>query len=765
MEQLQIVENSKKMLLSGVTLFNTLDGSIPSCVWTSMPNLTVLHMTGNGFTGKIGTEGMHLPVIENLSLAHNRLTGTLPTSLTTFPLSWCDVSYNRVTGNLPNGPLPATSMHNDSRFVSHVNRLSGHLPAFYPETFSSLRVVLGNLFDCGRIPSSDDEKSVYVCGSSDLDDAQFILIGVIGVVFIFMLLLLLLPVDAIGQISLLKRCRSIAEHHLFYIRYMTRPTDLSTAATVSIRRMRMFCVELHRIAVVVFLSCMVSLLFSCPLYALKVKDSMNEESLYLTHSVQYRWLYTAALLYGYIPALLLIITWTFVVLFIFYSMPRFAALSSLQWKGTKEVESGTYSSSDDIELRKVPVLPKKKMIGLFILNFVIVGTVNGFFIYSTYQSLSPATHVGLQVALALFKTVYNSLGVPKLAAPMKNIENNIYIRVCLSLFNQLLIPCIITALTSPSCFQGLLVEAKKFHTHYTYPQCYYYLTHLDGTVGCTAYVDVSSEVQPITPPFIYNYDCGSTLLRAYIPVYIYVYSWLFCKSCYFLPFWSSFEYDRLPHWVQKKVVGLIWPYIWCQTIKSTCSPSRTDAQSVLELKTPSAKRLLSFKSIASSDIFRHVAVLLTFGICSPVLGLLIAVVVALQLRCWVALLGRFAYCRTHLWHEHNSLKAGNDVSATIISCDSSQNDLTKKSPPIVNSQFNLQTKDLAFDCICDGIVPLSRLFDQCCLPILWSSAAFVGGIAWDMSSDEQGWLVGCWAPISCSLVSSVITNIEENFSI
>ncbi len=38
--------------LSGVALFNTVGGTIPSCVW-ALRNLSVLHLTGNGLSGEL----------------------------------------------------------------------------------------------------------------------------------------------------------------------------------------------------------------------------------------------------------------------------------------------------------------------------------------------------------------------------------------------------------------------------------------------------------------------------------------------------------------------------------------------------------------------------------------------------------------------------------------------------------------------------------------------------------------------------------------
>lgn len=50
--------------------FIPLEGSIPECMW-SMDNLTVMHLSGNGLTGTIGSFSSASKML-NMSLAHNR---------------------------------------------------------------------------------------------------------------------------------------------------------------------------------------------------------------------------------------------------------------------------------------------------------------------------------------------------------------------------------------------------------------------------------------------------------------------------------------------------------------------------------------------------------------------------------------------------------------------------------------------------------------------------------------------------------------------
>jgi hypothetical protein len=70
MDGLGAVQNCKHSVqipLSGVTLFNTLGGGVPSCVW-SLPSLRLLHLIGNGLSGSISGALLSNSSLRTLSL-------------------------------------------------------------------------------------------------------------------------------------------------------------------------------------------------------------------------------------------------------------------------------------------------------------------------------------------------------------------------------------------------------------------------------------------------------------------------------------------------------------------------------------------------------------------------------------------------------------------------------------------------------------------------------------------------------------------------
>ena len=107
--------------LSGVSLFNTIGGTVPSCVWT-LQNLSLLHLTGNGLSGELVQSLPASSQLVDLSISHNQLSGTIAMDI--LNIASLDISYNEFTGEYQN----RTHYKPDSYISLKVNRLSGQLP-------------------------------------------------------------------------------------------------------------------------------------------------------------------------------------------------------------------------------------------------------------------------------------------------------------------------------------------------------------------------------------------------------------------------------------------------------------------------------------------------------------------------------------------------------------------------------------------------------------------------------------------------------------
>jgi hypothetical protein len=165
--------NSVVMPLSGVRLFNTIGGTVPSCVW-ALRNLSVLHLTGNGLTGDLVRSLPASSQIADVSLSHNQLSGTIPLDI--LNIANLDLSYNQLAGKCTD----RTQYMPDSNITLEINRLSGQLPVSGLELVSndgSLSVLRGNLFSCNNIPENDEYSRDYVCGSRNLNGALFVCVS------------------------------------------------------------------------------------------------------------------------------------------------------------------------------------------------------------------------------------------------------------------------------------------------------------------------------------------------------------------------------------------------------------------------------------------------------------------------------------------------------------------------------------------------------------------------------------------------------------
>jgi Leucine-rich repeat (LRR) protein len=166
----------------------TMEGGIPHCVF-ALTELTTLNIAGNGFTGPLPAALPNGSFLQNLTLSHNRLTGTLSRALQTWPFRVLDLSYNRLSGPLQHmGELLVTQadiqrhdksnansssgggVNYTSTVILKQNRLSGRLPTNF-RTADKIDVLEGNKFSCAALPANDPSADYYQCASSTLDNS------------------------------------------------------------------------------------------------------------------------------------------------------------------------------------------------------------------------------------------------------------------------------------------------------------------------------------------------------------------------------------------------------------------------------------------------------------------------------------------------------------------------------------------------------------------------------------------------------------------
>jgi hypothetical protein len=181
------------------------------------------------------------------------------------------------------------------------------------------------------------------------------------------------------------------------------------------------------------------------------------------------------------------------------------------------------------------------------------------------------------------------------------------------------------------CLQRLLVPPDDISSSYFYLSCAQYVVDSSGNSVCLFYTQTLMDVLKITPPFFYSYQCGSTLLTSYIPVHMYSVSLQILAIVGVFGFIISSATTESPSWLMNILPGVCWPHsYWINAGSHT-----------LEKK---SFRLINPHQIISLTM-NSTVLLLSFGLCSPVLCCYISMNICVRLSCWLMLIGRFVYLR------------------------------------------------------------------------------------------------------------------------
>jgi hypothetical protein len=688
-------------------------GSYPACV-TALPNLVVLHLSGNGLGGKLGI----IPPtskLRNLSLTHNRLTGTIPSSFQEWPFLDLDLSVNRLTGEFLSNVSEAyaqltcfgdtdTCLPRRGKIATAINRLSGSIPS---EIFHAKRVdvLTDNTFACHHLPPHDPVVNYYTCGSTLLDIAM----ATFGAILVSLLSVALLVTLSSHKVSVAQGSSTPSTtqlwsrvHQIFiesreYVNWNQHLMPYSLPNTQGFNDL------LDQFLKGTILLSGLGIFLNLPTYVMKFQEEGVENGDFTTHMWMYRWTLSLVYVSGVFPAVMLIIAWILSVLLVGWILRT--RLVKDGDSTTRESTSSqrrnsllTMTKEDDSDRATIGHLEQAPFIRSYMLrsgsllfraliNCVVVMTVHVVFVYlSASAGFTPGANLVAQFSLGFFMLVWNNVAVPELilkSDPNMFVWDKLSIRVLMLLFNTIVVPCIATAFTRPSCFQYVLTPPEKISASYSYTECgFAIINETTGEDKCVVPDDITIDLQPAEPPLIYNFQCGSELLTDYIPVYIYSYSFLILLPiARFLWLWyiplSAFPGES--SWTFFVPTGIMFPDSWNSLPADLCGQhtseglATADENSIRPSSSSSPLHITSSPSTpaASSDcdifstarrmnatknnlwnpdsilsrLISHAAILLTFGVCSPVLSFAIVLAVILSIIEWKFVLGRFLFRR------------------------------------------------------------------------------------------------------------------------
>jgi Leucine-rich repeat (LRR) protein len=344
----------------------SLQGTIPECIW-SMRSLQTVHLAGNGLGGTLpanqllptvtlaassddvsyddlSTVNRSLYILNDVNLASNVLTGTIPLLWQQWPWKSLDLSGNKLTGILSEGFLvnntcspSGQGSHTDDDDYAYladdsgdsfsasnssqlcgvvdltVNRLSGHIPAAFRYA-QGVNILDGNLFDCGTdsMPEYDPSAADYVCGSSDFNFSLVLwaLFLLVGTVF---------SVRSVETAKLVFTVRELLADLRSDSYVQLKLGELNSLDNVQHgRTISRFLTFLQRVAisslVLVSVYLCVGMLSYMGMKASAIRLEQRETGLMYaetyrlsTHTYQYAWLSTAAYMHGSLPVALVLV--------------------------------------------------------------------------------------------------------------------------------------------------------------------------------------------------------------------------------------------------------------------------------------------------------------------------------------------------------------------------------------------------------------------------------------------------------------------------
>jgi hypothetical protein len=654
-----------------------------------------------------------------------------------------DLSFNRITGRYREIDNVSNSV-----VTLEVNRLSGALPGAAAFTMvKELKILRDNLFGCESIPGQDEYSEDFSCGSQYLDVALYVFAGIMFP-FIYSLFLIFLMKKLCDD----RDCLFVSKAWAIYAHQRRRFDMFSADALPSLHAEELVKVyKLHRnlrsIALKFILILALVVLVNIPVYTLKMWEyGLEGDALYSTHSYTYGWMLSVAYVTGNLPASLLLFGWVSVFSFCYFLLAQKSADialfptccnqdqgssrdASCHVDGRESVVRDDGNNMNNNDITRGDITSRIFYALLFLGNVAIVACVNILYVISTFEAMTPTEHLLTQIGVATFKFIYNGIMLHKLLAWLTATEeSNIKTQLILSIFNKIIIPCVVTAFTSPSCFQSLIVEPDDIMSAYTYDFCSVVSVDADGMQGsCLQYSVQEVDVIPMTPPFIYNNLCSSVLLTTYIPVYVFMFSFQILVPILVMFVFSRVDYFLVRVQWRQVTHGILWPAHWSKHDGGHvhASAAKTAGTNDHEEASQCASASSLVKSVDFQlSIMNHLMILLTFGFCSPFLGFILVTSLLVEIYLMMLLVSRFVEHRVGTM----------DLSGV------------------------LEVDDHALVVLGQVQIRIARIFSHCVWPLLASSALFFAFISWDMSSDASDWKKGSWAPmlsISTLLVARI----------
>ena len=284
-------------------------------------------------------------------------------------------------------------------------------------------------------------------GSTLLDDSKSAFLFILFKTFVLMCLVMLIAnTELIINNNCFQQLNIFFKNQVYYFKFLLNAEDIGSDRSIS--KVRIFGEELLTVSKFSVFFFGAILLFTAPIYILKLLG-VGE-----SHTYQYGWLINLVYMRGQLIAVMMMLAWICLITLLFVLYYK-CDMKRLETQHGEAVKKNPAITVDDIFNQSEKPFDFKLYLQLFIMgsvNLFIVVLVNGTYIYATYQNLDTSTTFYMQFGLASFKMLYNKC-VPLLTLQICDVKTNIAVRSMLNIFNNLFIPCVAAAFTSPACYQ------------------------------------------------------------------------------------------------------------------------------------------------------------------------------------------------------------------------------------------------------------------------------------------------------------------------
>jgi len=556
-----------------------------------------------------------------------------------------DLSSNKLTGTL----IDTFKCPRQSLNVS-VNRLSGEPPTSIRNTSVTVNALDGNLLGCPILTNDvidiDDSAS---CGSSNLEYPFYAWLVLLVTAIVLLTTLKFFGMSQkLGQIT--------TEWWVTSHRYLPRHVTNDNTSTLSSLYHTKSAVDNYEAVISMSLLLTILYVFVVMMTYIGIKLCNHNDVVY---QVQYLYTTTSVYFIGSTPTG---IVWFYVTIsgavVIVMSVasrpsPLLSAISNS--KDTHRIES---NDDEAILCQDFGSFSRAAIVAITVVG--VAFAINYGFVRIVYFDKPPHLPF-IQFSFAIIKNIFSSFIVPYSSSTVPKSSRQLY-SVVMTIIVNVFAPGVAVLMTSPLC---LLNDLKKvsISVPYKYPQ--FTIKYTKDQMFFI--LRSASAIITFQPPWFYSYQCSSAFITSYLPNFIYQYTingfvspLLNLAAMFFL----SVDYENrieglnvvTQYFLGTDVDNIFYmsrdkTEVMATEMELTVSPSRTSerkkeattgATSTTVVESyEKKKKTYELKPFLMQSLCVDITLLLTFGLASPLLAIVITFSIVVNVVSMRLALGRY----------------------------------------------------------------------------------------------------------------------------